>query len=66
MGFGEEEVEVGLPDGERVRFPVVLANLHEGCGQAAVRKDAGDDPDITHGVLIKASVSLVKRKGYCL
>lgn len=61
-GISPEVVEVGLPDGERVRFPVVLADLHEGTGQAAVRKDAGDDPDITHGVLIKASVSLTTGK----
>ncbi len=59
-GISPEEVEVGLPDGERVRFPVVLADLHEGTGLAAVRKDAGDDPDITHGVLIKAAVSLIE------
>ena len=61
-GIGEEEVEVGLPDGERVRFPVLLANLHEGYAQAAVRKDAGDDPDITQGVLIEASVSWLNGK----
>lgn len=59
-GIREEEVEVGLPDGERVRFPVVLAHRNEVAGLAAVRKDAGDDPDITHGVLIKASVSLIE------
>lgn len=61
-GIREEEVEVGLPDGERVRFPVVLADINEGVGLAAVRKDAGDDPDITHGVLIKAAVSLMEGK----
>ena len=59
-GISAGEVEVGLPDGERVRFPVVLADLREGTGIAAVRKDAGDDPDITHGVLIKAAVSLIE------
>ncbi len=61
-GISPEEVEVGLPDGERVRFPVVLADFHEGAGLAAVRKDAGDDPDITHGVMIKAAVSLIAGK----
>lgn len=61
-GIREEEVEVGLPDGERVRFSVVLADLHEGVGVAAVHKDAGDDPDITHGVLIKAAVSMITGK----
>jgi cobalt-precorrin-5B (C1)-methyltransferase len=57
-GLREEEVELRLPDGERVRFPVVQAEFRQGTATAAVRKDAGDDPDITHGLLIKASVSL--------
>jgi cobalt-precorrin-5B (C1)-methyltransferase len=61
-GTAVEEVEVGLPDGERVCFPVVFSALHEATGIAAVRKDAGDDPDITHGVLIRAFVSLIPGK----
>jgi cobalt-precorrin-5B (C1)-methyltransferase len=58
-GVREEEVEVGLPDGERIRFPVVLAERQDGVGMAGVLKDAGDDPDITHGVLVKACVSII-------
>jgi cobalt-precorrin-5B (C1)-methyltransferase len=42
------EVEVGLPGGRRVTFPV--ADLDAAVpGRAAVVKDAGDDPDVTHG-----------------
>ena len=51
------DVEIGLPDGERVRFPVVWSRTGPGNAQAAVRKDAGDDPDITHQAVVKAQVS---------
>lgn len=61
-GIQKEDVEVGLPDGERVHLPVSLATLQGGVGMAAVYKDAGDDPDITQGVLVKASVSFIEGK----
>jgi cobalt-precorrin-5B (C1)-methyltransferase len=47
-GNPPSEVEVGLPAGPRVRFAVVDA----AAGQAAIVKDAGDDPDVTHGAHI--------------
>jgi cobalt-precorrin-5B (C1)-methyltransferase len=50
------EVEIALPDGERVRFPVVWSRTGHGNAQAAVRKDAGDDPDITHRAVVRARV----------
>ena len=37
-------------------FPLVLAERGEGHGRAAVRKDAGDDPDVTHGALVESWV----------
>jgi len=51
------DVEISLPDGERVRFPVVWSRTGPGNAQAAVRKDAGDDPDITHQAVVKARVA---------
>jgi cobalt-precorrin-5B (C1)-methyltransferase len=42
------EVEVGLPGGQRVGFAVTDPGVGRP-GQAAVVKDAGDDPDVTHG-----------------
>jgi cobalt-precorrin-5B (C1)-methyltransferase len=50
------DVEVGLPDGDRVRFPVVWSRSDPDRAEAAVRKDAGDDPDITHQAVVKARV----------
>ena len=57
------EVEIGLPDGERVRFPVVWSRTGAGNAQAAVRKDAGDDPDITHQAVVKARVAWKEGEG---
>jgi cobalt-precorrin-5B (C1)-methyltransferase len=54
-----QEVEITLPGGQRLRVPVLYANIVDDKGQsrAAVRKDAGDDPDDTHGLEIVATVS---------
>jgi len=46
-----EEVSVLLPDGETIYVPVSY-----GEGYASVLKDAGDDPDVTNGLEIRASV----------
>lgn len=51
------EVEVGLPDGSRVICPVAFARVLPDGTEAGVVKDAGDDPDITDGVTVIASVS---------
>jgi cobalt-precorrin-5B (C1)-methyltransferase len=56
-------VEVALPgkDGswtQRVAFPVERCEeLKPGTWQAVVVKDAGDDPDVTHGAHLTATVS---------
>ena len=49
-------VEIPFPSGERFSFPVEWIKRGEGYVEAAVRKDAGDDPDITQGVLVVARV----------
>jgi cobalt-precorrin-5B (C1)-methyltransferase len=50
--------EIGLPSGQRVRFPVDECTLNETGTQAeaVVVKDAGDDPDVTHGARLTATV----------
>ena len=45
-------VEVGLPAGKRVSFPVEW----DGAGRALVVKDAGDDPDCTDGARMTAEI----------
>ncbi len=60
LGTGQIQhvVEVALPDGQRVSFPVDDCTLSENQAQAqaVVVKDAGDDPDVTHGARLTATV----------
>jgi len=52
-----EWVDVGLPSGRRVTFAVDRAAMVGEAAQAVVVKDAGDDPDVTHGARLTATVS---------
>jgi cobalt-precorrin-5B (C1)-methyltransferase len=56
-GRTAESVEIPLPDGRRRRLPVDRLRRTDEGAEAAVRKDAGDDPDVTNGALIKASIA---------
>src|SRR5271170_6189526 len=51
-----DPVEVTLPRGERPSFALAMTRKDEGCAAAGVIKDAGDDPDVTHGALVLATV----------
>jgi len=51
-----DPVTVTLPQGQRPVFPLARAELSDGHATAGVTKDAGDDPDVTHGALILATV----------
>ena len=51
-----DPVLVTLPGGQEPSFPLVVAERGERHGRAGVRKDAGDDPDVTHGALVEAWV----------
>jgi cobalt-precorrin-5B (C1)-methyltransferase len=50
-------VEVGLPSGQRVTFAVESAFRDADAATAVVVKDAGDDPDVTDGAHLTATVS---------
>jgi len=51
-----DPVEVTLPRGERPSFALALTRKDQGAATAGVIKDAGDDPDVTHGALVLATV----------
>ena len=53
-----DPVMVTLPRGERPSFALAMTRMAGNAATAGVIKDAGDDPDVTHGALICATVRL--------
>ena len=53
-----DPVAVRLPGGERPSFPLAVSRRNADSATAGVVKDAGDDPDVTHGALVLATVRL--------
>ncbi|MFF2042108.1 cobalt-precorrin-5B (C(1))-methyltransferase [Kitasatospora sp. NPDC058170] len=55
-GAFPDPVVITLPKGQRPGFALAAEELADGRAMAGVVKDAGDDPDVTHGALIRATV----------
>ena len=51
-----DPVTITLPGGQRPAFALAQSELGDGFATAAIVKDAGDDPDVTHGALIVSTV----------
>ena len=69
MLFTGEEVHcvtVRLPKGDYYSPEIEKIEIDKECVSCAVRKDAGDDPDVTNGVYVYASVSFAGKKGITL
>lgn len=56
-GAWPEAVTITLPRGETPTFALAHRAEGEGWAEAGIVKDAGDDPDVTHGALICARVA---------
>jgi cobalt-precorrin-5B (C1)-methyltransferase len=57
-GAFPDPVAIRLPGGARPEFPLALKELGDGTARAGIVKDAGDDPDVTHGATVIAEVRL--------
>jgi cobalt-precorrin-5B (C1)-methyltransferase len=51
-----DPVTIRLPRGGVASFALAERHLAGGAATAAIVKDAGDDPDVTHGCLVRAKV----------
>lgn len=51
-----DPVTITLPRGETPAFPLALEEKGQGWARAGIVKDAGDDPDVTHGCMVVATV----------
>ncbi len=52
------DVTITLPKGETPVFALALCEAGEGWARVGITKDAGDDPDVTHGALIVVTVKV--------
>ncbi|REC94671.1 cobalt-precorrin-5B (C(1))-methyltransferase [Kushneria indalinina] len=55
-----DPVSITLPKGQTPAFALAVHERGNGWAMAGVVKDAGDDPDATHGVLVRATVRPLK------
>ncbi len=55
-GTFPDPVTIRLPRGEAPAFPLAREELGADFARAGIVKDAGDDPDVTHGTLVLATL----------
>lgn len=61
-GEAPSSVLIKTPAGIMVKADIEAPSMKDGVASCAVRKDGGDDPDITDGMLIFAAVRLIEKK----
>lgn len=62
-GEVNDAIEITLPKGKQVQMRLEFCRAVEGGAQAGTIKDAGDDPDVTHGALLYSHVRLIETPG---
>lgn len=62
-GTASDAVEIVLPKGREVLMRLEFCRAYEDGAEAGTLKDAGDDPDVTHGALVFARVRLRAEPG---
>ncbi|MET9413197.1 cobalt-precorrin-5B (C(1))-methyltransferase [Streptomyces klenkii] len=54
-----DPVTITLPKGQTPAFALAAEHAGDGRAMAGIVKDAGDDPDVTHGALVRATVRIL-------
>ncbi|MBO1539311.1 cobalt-precorrin-5B (C(1))-methyltransferase [Pseudomonas sp. OA65] len=62
-GTEADAVEIILPKGKQVQMRLEFCRLTDQGAEAGTIKDAGDDPDVTHGALLFSQVRLIAEPG---
>ena len=58
-GESVHETQLMTPKGIELHLSTENAEISEACASCAVRKDSGDDPDITNGILVYAKAEKI-------
>jgi len=56
-----EEISIIVPNGETPEFEILNADFNENSASCAIKKDSGDDPDVTDGVLVYATATRISK-----
>ena len=56
-----KEVSIIVPSGETPEFEILNADFSENSVSCAIKKDSGDDPDVTDGVLVYATATRISK-----
>lgn len=59
QGVIPDEIEIDTPAGIALRLAITDKQVSVGAAACAVQKDAGDDPDVTHGCKVHARVERI-------
>lgn len=59
QGSISDEVEIDTPAGIKLRLEITDKHVSDTSAECAVQKDAGDDPDVTHGCKVYARVERI-------
>lgn len=62
-GEMNDAIQITLPKGKQVQMRLEFCRLVENGAEAGTIKDAGDDPDVTHGALLYSQVRLTAEPG---
>lgn len=62
-GKGKQSITLDTPKGISLLLDVKQITMEEGAVSCAIKKDSGDDPDVTNGALIFARVSYSDQPG---
>lgn len=62
-GTSSDAVSITLPKGKVVQMRLEFCRLNGDSAEAGTLKDAGDDPDVTHGALLYSQVRLLDEAG---
>ncbi|SET61586.1 cobalt-precorrin-5B (C(1))-methyltransferase [Pseudomonas graminis] len=62
-GETNDAIDITLPKGKSVQMRLEFCRLIADGAEAGTLKDAGDDPDVTHGALVSAQVRLIPEPG---
>lgn len=65
-GKKREQITLTTPKGITLNLPVLEIQMEEVFVSCAIQKDGGDDPDITKGTLIFATVTRIQEPGICI